>query len=177
MRKCAATRWRQAAVIFKEGAMQIDLIGKLASAALTLIVTLIQRRTAGKPRLLVWGPQPASYAIPNRPPPPTESDSGAAPVPATQPFPAVINLHSTTTAIQNVGGRQATAIQIAFPLRPRALRIEPPLKYEESTLPGGEYLVELSTLAPKEWIAVNALWEGFSFLPIYVRSAAGPSVA
>ena len=81
-----------------------------------------------------------------------------------------------TTAIQNVGGRQATAIQIAFPLRPRALRIEPPLKYEESTLPGGEYLVELSTLAPKEWIAVNALWEGFSFLPIYVRSAAGPAV-
>ena len=72
--------------------------------------------------------------------------------------------------------REATAIQIAFPLRPRALRIEPPLKYEESTLPGGEYLVELSTLAPKEWIAVNALWEGFSFLPIYVRSAAGPAV-
>jgi hypothetical protein len=148
-----------------------DLVGKIITAILTLIGALIVQRLAARPKLVVWRPQPTFFQIPGPTPPNALAGEGQAPA-QLSPTNSWL-LYVVTTAVQNIGPREATNIQLLFVARPMNFRLEPPLRFTETVLPSGEYMVEIPSLAPHEWVTVNVLHGGFALQPVYIRSDQG----
>ena len=58
-------------------------------------------------------------------------------------------------------------------MRPPIFKLEPPIKYSETTLATNEHLLEIPNLAPKEWVSLHTMWPQWPQNVLYVRSDHG----
>jgi hypothetical protein len=115
-------------------------------------------------------PQPA----PGQLPAPAAAEPPAVPPPPLPELPpASVNVFIATMTVQNIGSREATNLQLVYPARPQLYRLEPPVKFTDSLLPTGEYVVEIPSLAPKEFVSVHTLQFMNPIFVVYVRSDQG----
>lgn len=130
-----------------------QLGGYVATGVVMLAVGLLLRELAPKVKVVWWPAHGFTYNLSDLTPP------------------AV--LRSDAYTIQNIGRRQAEFIEVAFKSKPDHFSLDPSLDYETSTTPSGDYVIQITSLGPKEFFTIQILSYATLPQPLYIRSEAG----
>jgi hypothetical protein len=68
---------------------------------------------------------------------------------------AAVFTHALT--IQNVGRKAASDIEIVHRAKPELFKLNPSLDFTERTTPDGQHIIQIATIAPKEWFSLEFL--------------------
>lgn len=89
--------------------------------------------------------------------------------------PPTLNISTHALTIQNLGWRTANQIEIIHGQAPQLFRMQPQLNFTQTTLPNGEHVITIPTLARREWVTIQVLTVG-TLPPLrVVRSHEGQS--
>ena len=130
-----------------------ELVGYVATGVVMLVVGLLLRELEPKVKVVWWPAHGFTYNLSQLTPPTV--------------------LRSDAYTIQNIGRRQAEFIEVVFKSEPDHFSLYPSLNYQTSTTPSGEYVIQVTSLGPKEFYTLQIL--SYATLPqlLYIRSGAG----
>jgi hypothetical protein len=133
------------------------LAGYVATGIVSLAVGLLLRELEPKVKIVCWSPHRFAFTVPQQPPQPP------------------LNIITHAIAVRNAGRKPAENIEITHRRKPDLFQLQPPLEYEEVTLPSGEHTIRVKSLGPRELFVVQFLSNAAMPELRYIRSSAGPA--
>ena len=137
----------------------MDLKGYAATIVASIVSGWFLRSTEFKPKLCYWFPHNFIYEI-------------------TMPNGDPYIVQTSSITLQNLGRKGAEGIEIIHKTRPDHFQFFPSIKFEEETTGGGEHVIKVDNLGPKEFFTVQII--SFISLPgtaplLNIRSKEGPA--
>lgn len=111
------------------------LTGYIAIGIISLVVGMVLRSLERKPNIAYWQPHYALFKVPD----------------------PEITVQTDSINIQNLGSKEAEAIEIIFKEKPDHFQFTPSIQFATEQTPNNEFLIKLDTLGPKEFITLHIL--------------------
>ncbi|MBY0566487.1 MAG: hypothetical protein K2P70_04210 [Hyphomonadaceae bacterium] len=83
-----------------------------------------------------------------------------------------VPVHAEILVVQNLGNASAEDVEVTLliPPQPGCLSVAPPRAFQTEPVSGGQYLMKLGSLAPREWINIQVLYNAVTPTVTNVRA-------
>lgn len=117
--------------------IDVDVISKLASPAVTFLIWLWGRLKQDKSKLVVFYGHISTFTIAAQPP---------------------VNVFAHSIVVRNMGNKPATNVRVQHRVTTENFRIDPPYDYERTNHPQGGFELKFEHLLPKTQMIISYLY-------------------